>query len=601
MTASSLRTRIVLITSATVVGALALSGAATYGIVRANMTATMESDLSAVASGNTLAIEQWVTAKALAVKTAAEVVEKGDPTGLVKFMGTASGFPVTTIGWTDKSYYSSSTTTPKDYDPTTRPWYKGALAAGKLTVTKPYGDVSTRVPYVSFAAPLIRDGATIGAVSGAVPLEGVREVVKAIHPTASSLAFVVASDGQVIAHPDANQMLKPVSEVTAALTPAMLEKLVRASAPLEVEIQGLPKLLKAQAVAGTDWYLVIALDKAEATVGLRGVVSAMGIALVLLTLAALGIATFFTAKAFRRLSRVRDAMDTIGTGGGDLTRRLDVVGNDEVAQISASFNAFVEKIGAVLIDVRASVQGMTSATGEIEAGNRDLSHRTEASASNLQETSAALTQLASSVKQTAEAAEQATQLATDASATAARGGEVVSGAVRIMDEIARSSGRITEIIGVIDSIAFQTNILALNAAVEAARAGEQGRGFAVVAGEVRTLAQRSATAAQEIKGLIESSVASVSSGTERVQAAGSTMAEIVKDIEHVRRIITEIHGAVSEQNTGIGQLDQSVSEMDQATQQNAALVEESAAASSMLSDQAQELARTVARFQLREA
>ncbi|MFJ1258588.1 methyl-accepting chemotaxis protein [Cupriavidus sp. CuC1] len=601
MTASSLRTRIVLITSATVVCALALSGAATYGIVRANMTATMESDLSAVASGNTLAIEQWVTAKALAVKTAAEVVEKGDPTGLVKFMGTASGFPVTTIGWTDKSYYSSSTTTPKDYDPTTRPWYKGALAAGKLTVTKPYGDVSTRVPYVSFAAPLIRDGATIGAVSGAVPLEGVREVVKAIHPTASSLAFVVASDGQVIAHPDANQMLKPVSEVTAALTPAMLEKLVRASAPLEVEIQGLPKLLKAQAVAGTDWYLVIALDKAEATVGLRGVVSAMGIALVLLTLAALGIATFFTAKAFRRLSRVRDAMDTIGTGGGDLTRRLDVVGNDEVAQISASFNAFVEKIGAVLIDVRASVQGMTSATGEIEAGNRDLSHRTEASASNLQETSAALTQLASSVKQTAEAAEQATQLATDASATAARDGEVVSGAVRIMDEIARSSGRITEIIGVIDSIAFQTNILALNAAVEAARAGEQGRGFAVVAGEVRTLAQRSATAAQEIKGLIESSVASVSSGTERVQAAGSTMTEIVKDIEHVRRIITEIHGAVSEQNTGIGQLDQSVSEMDQATQQNAALVEESAAASSMLSDQAQELARTVARFQLREA
>ncbi len=515
---SSLRTRILVISSATVIGALALSGAATYAIVRASTLASIDQNLTAIASGNTLAIDKWVTAKAQAVKATAEAVEYGDPHGLVKHMGDADGFPITTVGWTDKTFFSTSAGTPKDYDPTARPWYKSAIAAGKPTVTKPYGDASTGVPYVSFAAPLMRNGAATGALSGAVPLDGVREVVAAVHPTPSSLAFVVARDGQVIAHPDAKLMLKPVTEVSAALTPDALTSLAKATAPLEVELAGAAKLLKAQAVQGTDWYLVIALDKAEATAGLRSVARALGVAMVLLTLAAVGIAAFFTAQSFRRLSQVRDAMDTIGSGGGDLTHRLPVVGNDEVAQISASFNTFIDKIGEVLLEVRASVENMKSATGEIEMGNRDLSLRTETSASNLQETSAALTELTTSVKNSAEAAVQATRLAGEASEAAVRGGEVVSGAVSTMDAIAQSSSRISEIIGVIDSIAFQTNILALNAAVEAARAGENGRGFAVVAGEVRTLAQRSAAAAREIKALIQASEASVKAGAERDDA-----------------------------------------------------------------------------------
>jgi len=488
---SSLRTRILIISSATVIGALALSGAATYSIVRSNTMESIEQNLAAVASGNTLAINKWVEAKAQAVKATAEVVEHGDPQGFGKHMGNANGFPIITIGWPDKTFFSTSPSTPKDYDPTARPWYKSAIAAGKLTVTKPYGDATTGVQYVSFAAPMMRNGEAAGAVSGAVPLDGVREVVAAVHPTPSSLAFVVAKDGQVIAHPDAKLMLKPVTDVTAALNADALASLAKATSPLEVELGGAPKLLKAQAVDGTDWYLVIALDKAEATAGLRNVVRALGVAMVLLTLAAVGIAAFFTSQSFRRLSQVRDAMDTIGAGGGDLTHRLPVVGNDEVAQISASFNTFIDKIGAVLLEVRASVDSMKSATGEIEMGNRDLSNRTEVSASNLQETSAALTELTTSVKNSADAAVQATRLASEASDAATRGGEVVSGAVSTMDEIGKSSARITEIIGVIDSIAFQTNILALNAAVEAARAGEQGRGFAVVAGEVRNLAQRS--------------------------------------------------------------------------------------------------------------
>ncbi|MGE8331678.1 MAG: methyl-accepting chemotaxis protein, partial [Paraburkholderia nemoris] len=486
-------------------------------------------------------------------------------------------------------------------DPTARPWYKAAVAAGTLIVTKPYGDVSTGLPYVSFSAPMIRNGEATGALSGAVPLDGVREVVAAVHPTPASLAFVVARDGQVIAHPDAKLILKPATDISAALTPDALASLAQAGAPMEVDLGGVAKLLKAQPVHGTDWYLVIALDKAEATAGLANVLQALGVAMVLLTLAAVGIAAFFTSQSFRSLSQVRDAMDTIGSGSGDLTHRLPVVGNDEVAQISASFNAFVDKIGTVLLEVRAGVENMKTATSEIEMGNRDLSQRTETSACNLQNTSAALTQLTASVKQSAESAVEATRLATSASQAAARGGEVVTSAVSTMDDIARSSARITEIIGVIDGIAFQTNILALNAAVEAARAGENGRGFAVVAGEVRTLAQRSATAAREIKDLIQASETSVGTGAQRVQAAGAAMHEIVAGIDRVNRVIAEIDGAMNEQSAGISQIDRSVAEMDQATQQNAALVEQSTAASATLNEQAHGLSRVVGLFRLRHA
>ncbi|MDA0573167.1 methyl-accepting chemotaxis protein [Burkholderia gladioli] len=597
---SSLRSRILIISSATVIGALALSGAAAYFTVRANTMETIAQNLDAIAGANTLAIDKWVEAKAQAVKASAEDVEHGDPQGFVKHMGRASGFPITTVGWSDKSFFSTTSTAP-GYDPTARPWYKAALAAGTLVVTKPYGDSSTGAPYVSFSAPMMRNGSADGVVSGAVPLEGVREVVSTVHPTPASLAFVVTRDGQVIAHPDAKLALKPATDIAEALTPAALASLAQAGAPMEIALGGVVKLLKAQPVAGTDWYLVIALDKAEATAGLSRVLRTLGVAMLLLTLAAVGLAAFFTSNSFRSLSRVRDAMDTIGSGGGDLTHRLPVAGSDEVAQISASFNAFVDKISAVLHDVKSGVDSMKLATGEIEMGNRDLSQRTETSASNLQHTSAALTELTASVKQSAESAMEASRLATSASEAAARGGAVVTSAVSTMDEIARASARITEIIGVIDGIAFQTNILALNAAVEAARAGEHGRGFAVVAGEVRTLAQRCATAAREIKDLIQSSEASVDTGAQRVQAAGAAMREIVEGIERVNRVIGEIDSAMNEQSTGISQIDRSVAEMDQATQQNAALVEQSTAASATLNEQAHGLSGIVGLFRLRQA
>jgi methyl-accepting chemotaxis protein len=279
---------------------------------------------------------------------------------------------------------------------------------------------------------------------------------------------------------------------------------------------------------------------------------------------------------------------------GDL--RPDAAGTATPGSLLAAVRDMQQAWAAIVQEVRAVSEGIGSASSEIAAGNADLSVRTEQAASNLQQTASAMEQLTGTVRQSADAAVQANRLSSSASAVAAQGGAVVSQVVQTMTDIQSSSRRIADIIGTIDSIAFQTNILALNAAVEAARAGEQGRGFAVVAGEVRGLAQRSAEAAKEIKQLIGDSVERVGSGTELVQKAGATMDEIVKSVERVSEVIAGISGAAAEQSSGIGQVNGVVASLDQMTQQNAALVEQNAAASESLKQQARQLAERMARF-----
>jgi len=595
---SSIRTKIQVISTAIVVSALALTAGATYVIVRDSNLEMIRQNLDAIASGNALALDEWAAGKATMVAAAAEQIAPGDPRGIVRQLQKAGAFPITTAGWQDKSFVASKDQMPEGFDPTARPWYKETLAAAKPIVTKPYADATTGKPFVSFAAPIVRSGAIEGVVSAVVSLDGVRDVVTAVHPTPESLGFVVDNDGNVLAHPDAKYIRKPASELSQALTPEAVASLGNEAKPLEVELDGRTKLLQAKPIRGTRWKLVVALDKAEATAALNGVLKTSILAIVLLAGAAAAVSGVFTAQAFRRLSEVRDAMNEIGAGGGDLTRRLPGVGRDEVTQIATSFNTFVEKVSGTLSRIRSGSESVKVATKEIEAGNQDLSRRTEMAASNLEETAASLSELTASVRRSAEATVQVTRLASSASEAATRGGEVVSGVVTTMEDIARSSSKIGEIIGVIDGIAFQTNILALNAAVEAARAGEHGKGFAVVASEVRSLAHRSATAAKEIKALIEASEVGVRSGAQRVQAAGDVMTEIVDGIRQVSSIITEISASMSEQSTGLGQINQAVEEMEQATQQNAALVEQAAAASSLLDEQASNLAEAVAEFKL---
>ncbi len=598
----SIKTRLIALGIAVVVLALAAATIANYMTVRSHANAQQLAGLDQLAAARASTIAQWVKGQRDIITALLPAADQADPVPFLVQAAKSGRLDAAYVGFADKRItFNVPQNLPAGYDPTSRPWYTLAAGASGPVITEPYVDAAKQLLVVTFAAPVKDGSGTKAVVASDVFLDDVVATVKAIKPTPSGFAFLVAKDGKIIAHPDAKLALKPASTLSAGLDGNALKAAQNPGGGwVQASIGDGSYLLRGVPIPDTDWSLILAADKSEALASLSSLLRASAIILIIMVvLSGAAIAATIT-KTMGGLDRVRAALDEISAGGGDLTQRLPEHGKDEIARIASSFNLFAKKIQDILIDVRSASNSISTASSEIAVGAQDLSQRTEQTASNLQQAASSMEQLTGTVRQTADAATTANQLASSASDAAAKGGDVVSQVVSTMEEINTSSKKINDIIGVIDGIAFQTNILALNAAVEAARAGEQGRGFAVVASEVRSLAQRSAEAAKEIKALIGASVDRVEAGSRLVQAAGASMTDIVSSVQRVTDIIGEITAAAAEQSHGIGQVNGAVVQLDQMTQQNAALVEESAAAAESLKDQALRLTEVVSVFRLGE-
>lgn len=591
----SIRARIIAATTGCLVVALLLNTIINFQVTRQDNQQSQRDILTSTSASHNMAIADWVNSKITVITSAQSVALSDDPVPVFKQLALAGGFTNVYVGYASKTAkFSDPTGVPADYDPTLRPWYQQAVSADGPVVTAPYVDAGTGKLVVTFAVPVKEQGALKAVVAGDVAMDSVVANVRGIHPTPASSGLLLDSNGTVIAGSDPSLTLKPFTETIKGTDFATL----KSGNLVDGTFNGREKTFLATAVPGTHWLLVVALDNGDATAGMRSLLKASALSLAILALLSGALMHLLIARLLKRLSGIRDAMNSIANGTNDLSQRLPDKGGDEVAQIAQAFNAFSDKLSVVMVQLRDASASVKNAAHEIAAGNQDLSGRTEQAASSLRETASAVEEITASVTQSNESAAEANEQASKASATASRGGDVVAQAISTMQSIELASAKIGDITSVIDGIAFQTNILALNASVEAARAGEQGRGFAVVAGEVRNLASRSAQAAKEIKSLIDSTTESVATGSRFVHLAGDSMDEIRASVGSVSGIMREISIATREQMKGIQEINHAVTHLDRMVQQNAELVVQSAAAASALQSQAGDLAETAGHFRI---
>ena len=481
-------------------------------------------------------------------------------------------------------------------------WFKKFLDSGAPYTLNLDKDGTTGVYMLFIDARVKTPGGKLAIAGLGLSAEALADSIRNYRLGKSGYVYLVNREGALLVHRDRN-LLDGKHNLTAqpGFTPELVRSLLgkQAFASSRYDAPTGRQFVASSYVPELDLYVVAEVPQAEVlgNIGRTAAVSALIAALVG---GAVGLAAiWFVAGAISApVMGAAGMLGEIADGEGDLSRRMHANSEDEVGKLALAFNRFVGSLSGTIGKVRDSSTVIAGATDEIARGNMDLSARTEAQASSIEETAAAMEELTTTVRHNAEHAMEANRLVAETAQSAEKGGAVVAEVVRTMGAITESSRKMSEIIGVIDGIAFQTNILALNAAVEAARAGEQGRGFAVVAGEVRTLAQRSSAASKEIRQLILDSVAKVDAGSTLADGAGQAMETIVASVRRAEVLMRDIAASSQEQSMGIAQVNQAIAQMDDATQQNAALVEEAAAAAAALQQQARELDAVVSTFKL---
>ena len=487
-----------------------------------------------------------------------------------------------------------------------QPWYKDGMAApkGQCAWAKAYQDAASTQPRTNCAMAIYRDGTVWGVATIDVTLGFFNHLAKEMGDAIQGRVLIVEADGKVVGNAalvDGTPKLENLSDLQLPMAAALKGLLSGAGTqPTEATFDGEDgeHTLFLQAIPGSPWYLASDVPTSLLTVQTHSMLTRLGLVQIPLAIVLLLVLLGFIRAMMQRLNLLHRNIDALAQGGADLTQRLPTSNSPEFNAVAQSFNNFISYLQGLMRQVGDSALAITAASREIASGNANLSSRTEDQASSIVETAASMEQLTGTVRQNADNATHANQLAGNASQVAARGTEVVRQVVSTMGEIHHSSRKVVDIISVIDSIAFQTNILALNAAVEAARAGEQGRGFAVVASEVRNLAQRSANSAREIKKLIEESVANIDAGSQLVEQAGETMDELMQGVSSVTTLMSEIMSASREQSMGIEQVNVAITQLDGTTQQNAALVEQVSAAAQAMEEQSVQLEQVVQSFRL---
>ncbi|HAT2782609.1 TPA: methyl-accepting chemotaxis protein [Citrobacter koseri] len=487
-----------------------------------------------------------------------------------------------------------------------QPWYKDGMAApkGECAWAKAYQDSASPQPRTNCAMTIWKEGKAWGVATIDVTLGFFNQLAKEMGKAVEGTVLIVESDGKIVGNGAPTQGNTALMNVRDLNIPSALPLLNLLSQGQKAEYEGGydgedgAHSLFVLSIEGSPWYLVIDTPSSNLVRQSNAILTTLTLVQTVIGLIIVLVLMLIVRNIFRNVTLLNRNIEALSGGGADLTQRLVESKSPEFNAIINNFNKFIAFLQDLMQQVGHSSSAISSASRQIAGGNLDLSSRTEEQSASIVETAASMEQLTSTVRQNAENALQANRLATQASDAAKAGASVVNDVVATMSNINDSSSKVVEIISVIDGIAFKTNILALNAAVEAARAGENGRGFAVVAGEVRSLAQRSAQSAQEIKKLIEESVSSIEQGSGLVRQAGTTMDGLMEKVEDVSVLISEISSSSDEQSRGIEQINIAITQLDSATQQNAALVEEVAAAAQSMESQTEMLEKVVGSFKL---